>query len=382
MERSSTGVAGHLSRRRFIVSGGRLVGAAVAAGAAPGLLGACADSSQNDQAKGGGLDRQQVAQARGSVKVLGWEYYEVPQSQPQGIKADWGYLGVNEDTITKTQEPGAFDLATIVSAYFDQLRSVDRIAPIDTSLIDNWNNVDEQFRSSEAIRKDGQVYGVPFMWGYGYVEYDADQVSEPHSLDDLMAPQLRQKVGIPDDPYAMIVTFAKFAGYDDDPTHLTQGQFDKTLRLLDSFKPQVRTIHQYGEEVQLLARGDIVVDFPAYGPSFISARDSGRSIQITLLEAFSYVDCFVLYKGAENLEQAYAYISQSLTPEAEKAVVTASAAFPVVNAAVTAVPKELRYESAGSILSQAPLTGGLPIEGSDEVVPFPDWVEAWSRFKS
>jgi spermidine/putrescine-binding protein len=382
MDRRNQLPKSYLSRRRFISSGGKLVGAVATIGATPGLLAACGNSSETGPKQGDGLDKQQVAQARGSVNVLGWQYYETPQAQPQGVKADWGYLGVNEDTITKSQEQGAFDLATIISAYFDQLRSVDRIVPIDISLIENWSNVDEQFRTSEAIRKDGRVYGVPFMWGYGYVEYDADQVSKPQSLDDLMSPELRENIGIPDDPYAMIVTFAKFAGYDDDPTHLTPDQFDKTLSLLASFKPQVRTIHQYGEEVQALARGDILVDFPAYGPSFISARDSGKNIQITLLEAFSYVDCFVLYKGAQNLAQAYAYINQSLTPEAQKAVVTASAAFPVANAAVSAVPKELRYDKAGSILSQAPLTEGLPVEGSDDVVPFAKWVEAWSQFKS
>jgi spermidine/putrescine-binding protein len=376
-----SGSGGH-SRRAFLTRSARAAGALAVGSSAGGLLGACgADQGGGDQAAApAGLTREAIASAQGTVKVLGWEYYEVPAFESPQVEARWGYLGTNEDTITKSRQEGTFDLTTILSAYDPQLRKVGRIQPWDPKLLQNFNRIDATFRDSPTIRYQGRVWAIPFQWGYGYLEYDKRQTTKPTSLADLMSPKLRKKIGMPDDPYTVITTFAILTGKPR-PNSLTRAEFDDVLRTLNRFKPQILTIHNYGEEPAIIARGDMAIDFPAYGPSFLTARAGGAKTEITLLGAFSYLDCMTLYKGA-NLPLAYKYVDQTLTVPAQRACVKKGAAFPVMDAAKDVVPKELRYRSAKAIIDRAPLLPGPPADASGGLVPFSEWVSAWESFKA
>ena len=56
------------------------------------------------------------------------------------------------------------------------------------------------------IHRDGMLYAVPYHWGYGYCEYNKDKVAPPTKYKDLLSAKLKKKVGLPDDPYAVIRT--------------------------------------------------------------------------------------------------------------------------------------------------------------------------------
>lgn len=370
------------TRREFMGHGLKTAaGLAVAAPAAV-LLEACGGSGSSSR-PGPRLSAPtatEIQNAKGTVKVLGWEYYEVPAFNGADVRGKWGYLGTNEDTITKTRQPGSYDLTTILSAYEPQLLKAGRIQPLAPRVIPNFSKIDAIFRDSSTIRHGGEVYGIPMQWGYGYLEYDKRQTSKPKSLDDLMSPKLRKKIGLPDDPYTVITTFAILTGKKN-PNELTNSEFDDVIAALDRFKSQILTIHQYGEEPPIIARGDMAIDFPAYGPSFLTARAGGAKTEITLLGAFSYVDCMTLYEGA-NVPAAYKYIDQTLTVPAQRACVKKGAAFPVLSAAKDQLPPELRYDSATAIIQQAPLLPGPPADAVGGHVPFSEWLKAWENFKA
>jgi spermidine/putrescine transport system substrate-binding protein len=373
-----------LSRRDLLRLGLRGTGVVVAAGPLSAILASCGD----DTPEGGGpspaapgLTRADIESASGTVKVLSWEWYEVPESQPPGITAEWAYLTTNEDTITKTTQPGSFDVVGIFQGEIDQLRLLDRIAPIDTSLLENFAGMNPLFAEAEVIRRDGQVFAVPFQWGYAYITYDRRQTDAPTSLDDLMASSLRGKIGVPDDPYAVITTFAKLAGFSE-PNSLTPEQFQQTIDLMNEFKPQLRTVYVYGEAPQLLGQKDIAIALPEFGPTFTAAQDAGADATFTLVAGWSYVDCLMVLREATNVAGAFAYIDRSITPEAQAAVSAQGLAFPVVDSAVTALPKAMRYGSPDEILAEAPLLPGPPVDDSGGFVPFQEWLTAWQQFKS
>lgn len=370
------------NRRELLLTGARGAGVVLSAGAFATLLQACGSSGDDAGTTGApsGLTAADIAKATGTVSVLGWDWYQVPEFNKQGVRGKWAALTKNEDTITKSAQSGAFDLTTILTFYQPQLRKADRLQPIDPTLLKNFDAIDPVFRES-AVEADGTTWGVPLQWGYGYLEYNADEIEEPTSLDDLMSPKLRKKVGIPDDPTGVIVTFAILTGKPN-PTRLTQAEFDDVMSTLDAFRPQILTLHAFGEEPPILARGDMLVDFPAYGPSFLTAREGGADIQITLLGAWSYVDCMSLYKDAENPAAAYKYIDNTLTVSAQRACSKHGAAFPVLKAATSAVPEELRYADAAEVIEQAPIVPGAPAEaGDDGIVPYSEWIAAWEDFK-
>jgi spermidine/putrescine-binding protein len=252
-----------------------------------GLTGLAVAAPFGGSASADSLTAADVAAATGPFNILGSQTYETPASYPSALKVNWAYNTTNEEILTKTTQPGTFDAVIIYQGEIDQLRKLDRIEPIDTSLLSHWNDVAPLFRDARVIRRDGQLFAVPFHWGYGYLEYNADMTAEPKSFADLMSPKLTKKIGLPDDPYAVITTFALFAGFEK-ANSLTPAQFAKTIALLKSFRPQVLTIHNYGDETALFARKDIWIGFPEYSDSFVRARKAGAAnVRTTMLAAWS-----------------------------------------------------------------------------------------------
>jgi spermidine/putrescine-binding protein len=369
-----------MDRRAFLGQSGRTLGALTALGGLGALAGCASGSPNAGQAPDPGISLRKVQSARGTVNVLGWAYYEVPQANTTQVASHWGYLGKNEDTITKTAQPGAFDLLTILAGYDDELLAAGRVVPTNPALLSNWHNIDPAFRNSPTIRRNGEVYSVPFQWGYGYLEWDKRHTTKPTSLADLFSSKLTKKIGLPNDPYGVMTTFALLLGFNN-PQRLRPDQFKHLTDTLNRFKPQVLTLHDYGAEPALLARGDIWIDFPAYGPSFLTARQGGAKTDFELFGSWSYVDCTIMVRGAKEVP-ALAYMNRTLLPEVQAAVVAKGAAFPVVDAAVSAVPNELQYSSVASVLHEAPLQPGVPVDGKDGYVPFQQWVAAWEQFQA
>lgn len=328
------------------------------------------------------LTAKDVEGATGPLNMLGSQPYEVRESWPSDLDITWAYNSTNEEILTKTTQPGTFDALIIYQGEIDQLRKLDRIQPIDVSLLPNWELVAPMFREADVIRRDGEVYAVPLHWGYGYLEYNADHVEEPKSFEDLLDPKLTRKIALPDDPYAVITTFAIFAGAAR-PNNLTREEFDRTIELLKRFRPQVLTIHNYGDEIGLFARGDIWVGFPEYSNSLAKTREAGAAnVQITQLAAWSYIDCLMLLKDAVNTAAAYKFINNALSTESQTLSTKHSLAFPVNDAAIPAVSPELRYGSAAEALKLAPMMPGVTVETDGPDVPFQEWVQAWIEFKA
>ena len=348
-----------------------------AMGLAPALAGLV-----SGRALAADMTQDSVNAAVGPVNILGSQPYETRETWPSDLSVTWAYNSTNEEIITKTTQAGTFDAVIIYQGMIDQLRKLGRIEPIDTSLLSNWEQVAPMFRDADVIRRDGEVYAIPYHWGYGYLMYNADHAEAPKTYEDLLSPKLTRKIGMPDDPYAVITTFAIFSGAER-PNNLTRQEFDDAIKLLKSFRPQVLTIHNYGDEIGLFARGDIWVGFPEYSNSLAKTREAGaKNVQITQLAAWSYIDCFMMLKDAVNKEAAYKFINNALSVENQKLSTAHSLAFPVNDGAISSVSPELQYESAEQALTLAPMMPGVTVETSGPDVPFQDWVQAWIEFKA
>jgi putative spermidine/putrescine transport system substrate-binding protein len=374
------------NRRELLIHAGRGAGAVAGAGTLASLIAACGSSSPSpstsSSAAGSGLTLDKVMHATGNVKVLGFSGYQVPKSTPPGMTAKWGYNTTNEQIITMTTQPGSFDLVIITSAIIDQLRLLKRIVPIDVSLLPNWTKIDPFFRSTPFIRREGKIWAVPQHWGYNYTQYNADKLSAPTTYQDLLSPKLRRKIGLPDDPYAVITTFAFFAGLSKDANTLTPSEFKTVTNMLDNFRSQVLTIHQYGEENQLFARHDIYVDLPSYSNSFLLTRQAGINAQYTLLGSWSYIDCYMLLAAATNVPGAYRYINQAIGLPAQLASTKTSLANPVVDSAVTSLPSAMQYKNTDALLAKLPVQPGVTVKTNGPYVPFQMWEQWWEQYKS
>jgi spermidine/putrescine-binding protein len=373
-----------VSRRKFLRNVG-VTGLGLAG--LPGLVAACGGGTSSSGAPPttARLTLNDVRHAKGTVKILGSSGYQVAANNPPGLTSQWGYNTTNEQIITKTQIPGTFDFVIIYQGEIDQLLELNRIQPVDISLIPNWHDMDAFFQNNTLIRRNGHVYEVPYHWGYGYCEYNASFVAPPQSFNDLMNPILRKKIALPDDPYAVITTFAIILGVLKPPyatNNLTQSQLNVVLNGLNKLKPQVVDIIQYGQEPPLFGSQDILVSLPMYSNSVVQSRQAGANVSFTKLGAFTYVDGFQILNPDDYLAGTYAYINNALTATAQIASTKFSQALPVNNAAISVLPKQLQYTSVKEIFDEAPLMPGVTVKTNTQYVPFSGWLNAWEQYKA
>ncbi|MCY7300207.1 MAG: extracellular solute-binding protein [Ilumatobacteraceae bacterium] len=322
------------------------------------------------------------------MKILVWEGYDSEQAfeKLDRIEIEAAYLAQNEDTITKTQADGSFDALTIYQGMVDPLIQTGRIVPIDTGLLSNYPHLMSIFRDSEALTRDGDVFGVPYVWGTMMLAYDAARTDRPRTFEDLLSPQLAGKIAIPDDAYAVLTTFARFAGFQD-ANRLTSPQLDEVFSLLERIRPQLLTIAgNYGELPAMYQRGEILVSLPDWTPTVLAATE--RDVQTTILEegAFSFVDSWMVVHDSDNLAASYAMIDEAIGVTAQT-VMSSAVGLGIVNEeAVNGLDPDLaaawNYEDLEANYAQAPLYAGVPIEPDGDVVAFQEWIDRWSKFKS
>jgi spermidine/putrescine-binding protein len=379
-----------VSRRALFSKGGRTAAAATALGGLPGLLAACGGESGDSGGGGGatsGLKRADVAAATGTVRALVWEGYDGKSiySGLSGVKIKPGYLTQNEDVLTKLRvgDRAQYSLTTIFQGYIDPLLALDAIVPLDPKLLTNYSGLFSRFQQEQALRRNGKLYSVPFLWGTMQVNYNADETDAPATLDDLMDPSLKGRIGLNDDLYSSITQFARFAGAEN-PNHLTRDELDATMELLRKFRPQVASIQPGSELTGLLSRGEVAVSTPDWAPSIVEARKAGLNVKSTM-PALTFIDGWLMVKAGADTAAAYKLIDQAISKEAQVAAGSELGLGVVNEAAAAALPKEVRaawpYDDVGSLLDQAPAYPGVPIK-SDKYATLQDWVKAWEQFKA
>jgi hypothetical protein len=269
---------------------------------------------------------------------------------------------------------------TIYQGQIDQLRKLDRIIPSTppcSELV--GDGADLPGHGGDPPRRAGLRRALPL----GLRLHALPQGPAAEAARDAggpAGPELRGKVGLPDDPYAVISTFALFAGYQD-ANNLTREQFDATIELLTSFKPQVRTVHAYGEEAQLLGRGDVLVDLPSFSGSLVAAREAKLDTAYTLLGAWSYVDCWMVLKDGPNLAGTYAMMDRLPVAGGPARDGEDEPREPGGRLGRRRPPRGPALHVHGGRAGQGAAAAGVTVETDGAEVPFQEWLTAWQQFK-
>ena len=173
-----------------------------------------------------------LAAPSGDVNMLVWEGYEPQEAFAHlgDVNVNRSFMSQNDDTITKTKNPGDFDIMTIFQGQINALMKLDRTLPIDESRLPSFNQLFPFFQKSDSFRRNGDLMCLPCAWGDLLISYNAEKVDAPKKFEDLMDPSLKGKISFPDDPYAVITSFAQFAGMPD-INNLTIAQLDEVMAL-------------------------------------------------------------------------------------------------------------------------------------------------------
>ena len=144
--------------------------------------------------------------ASDTLNLLVWEGYADSSftekfEEENNCKVNATYFTTSDDLAAKLKAGGG-DTYDVISPSGDMagyLVQNDMVEPIDVSKLQYWNDINDSVKL-EDVEKDGNIYGVPYLWGPDYMVYDADVVTEePTSWDIFWDPKYAGRISLYDD---------------------------------------------------------------------------------------------------------------------------------------------------------------------------------------
>ncbi len=174
-------------------------------------------------------------------------------------------MGSSDELVAKLRggSAGNYDVISPSSDVATSIASAGLTAPLDLSKIPSYNQLSPQLTSLPLVRQNGQVFGVPFMWGPNPLIFDTTAFPKPPDSWSVFGdPKYRGKISVWDDLSTLYMA-AQILGYDQpDPTqlyHLSDEQLEAVKKKLLELKPNVRKMWSTGGELTNLFQNHEIV---------------------------------------------------------------------------------------------------------------------------
>ena len=267
------------------------------------------------------------------LTVFDWAGYEDPEfytayHDKHGAAPTFAFFGDEEEAFQKLRSGFKADAAHPCSQSVPKWMEAGLLEPLDTSKIERWDELNEEFREIEAYKKDGDYYFVPMDWGNTGLVYNTEKLTDDQvkSLQIFADPSMAGKVSIGDsvdDAYAL--------GF------LAVGVKDWTKATDEDFKAAsdfLRKVHQnvlsYWDSssslAQLMQSGQVEL---AWAWNETPATMSAEGLPITMKRdteegASSWVCGYVKLKdGPGSDDKFYDFVNAWLEPKTADYIVTA-----------------------------------------------------------
>lgn len=225
------------------------------------------------------------------------------------------YFNSPEELLTtlRTGGLGEIDVAMVNVAFTADAVSDDLLAPMDLDRLANAGELLPELLDEPDLRHDGELYGVPWVWGSTSLAYNADAF--PEGIDSwavLWDPANAGQVGFFDDAATAVMTAALYLGEDPydpdldavraallelkDNTQLFWSSADDWLRAFDSGSVTVGNLWSGLAGTQLAAGDPIVYTVPEEG-------------------AVGWLDTLAVVAESDNEDLAYAFIDWMISAE-------------------------------------------------------------------
>src|SRR4051794_24154104 len=121
-----------------------------------------------------------------TLNLLVWEGYADPSfvkafEDANHCRVSASYMGSSDELVAKLRggSAGNYDVISPSSDVATLITKAGLAAPLDLSKVPSYNQLSAQLTSLPLVRANGQVYGVPFMWGPDPIIYDTTAFPQP-----------------------------------------------------------------------------------------------------------------------------------------------------------------------------------------------------------
>lgn len=284
------------------------------------------------------ISRSYAQGSSGSVNIFAWAGYLNDEmlaafENETGIKANYTPYGTNDELLNqlRANNGGGFDIIWPTVDRVPNYVEFELVQPIDEAKVNVDNCLPSAWKNSANLGAviDGKRYQVPTDWGTEAVSFDKDQAPLEYgtaSYGDIWKPEMKSKATVRG--HSGLVGLGLWL----------EGEGKLPMPMAEAFKSEENMVKIYDvilEEAiarkaniaqfwsnENEAQGAFRVNGCAIGQTWDStaAALSKEGLPIGFIApkegALAWMEGVAIPKGAENLDQAYAFINWFLTPEA------------------------------------------------------------------
>jgi len=268
-----------------------------------------------------------------TLSLLLWEGYADPSfvhdfELSHHCKISASYMGSSDELIAKLRG-GSASSYDVISPSSDVAASIVKsalAAPLDLTKISAYPQLSAKLRNSTLVKANGQVYGVPFMWGPNPLLYDRTAFSQPpDSWTVLWDPKYRGKVSLWDE-LSSIYMAAQILGYDKpDPGqlyNLTDQQLEAAKKKLLELKPNIRKYWSTGGELTNLFQNHEIVLAMGWPLNTAQLRKLNFPVGETIPKenTTGWIDHLMITAASNNKELATEFLAYMVEAKTQKLV--------------------------------------------------------------
>jgi spermidine/putrescine-binding protein len=268
-----------------------------------------------------------------SLSLLVWEGYSEKAfveafEESHHCKVSAAYMGSSDELVAKLRGGSASNY-DVISPSSDVAASIARaglVAPLDLSKLPSYSQLSQKLRDLPLVKANGQVYGVPFMWGPNPLLYDTSVIAQaPDSWAVFWDPKYKGKISVWDD-LSTVYMAAQILGYDKpDPSqlyNLSDEQLAAVKKKLIELKPNIRKIWSTGGELTNLFENHEVVLAMGWPLNTNDLRKSNFPIGETIPKenTTGWIDHLMITSASNQKELAHAFLEYMIEAKTQKLV--------------------------------------------------------------
>jgi spermidine/putrescine transport system substrate-binding protein len=344
------------------------------------------------QPTGSGSETTSAAPVGGKLRLFSYsdgfdpEYMTTFFEEYPDIDLETAAFGSNDEAVAKLL--AGFE-ADVVNSCVDEatLEMVQRglYAPLDTSRLENWDDIWPSMKGLPGVIVDGEAYIVPVDAGTAGIMYNADVVTEaPDSWMDLFDPQWAGRASM-EDLSVTAIDIGALANGITDPLSMDDAQLEMVKNFLIEHRDQFRTFWKGEADIKAQFKNGEVVIASGYPGTAKSLRDQGVNVQFAAAQEGQMLwTCgYGISPEAENIDAAYALLNwyTSLPPQ-----IYAATEFSYVTSnqnIVNEVPDDvLDATGISGFVTSGEDTGNLNLIPASPPENRAAWVAAWTEVKA
>jgi spermidine/putrescine-binding protein len=268
-----------------------------------------------------------------TLNLLVWEGYADPAfvktfEEQHHCKVSASYMGSSDELVAKLRggSSGNYDVISPSSDVATSIATAGLAASLDLAKFPAYSQLSPQLTSLPLVRANGQVYGVPFMWGPDPLIYDTTVFAKPpESWNVLWDPKYRGKISVWDD-LSTVYLAAQVLGYDKpEPSqlyNLSDAQLQAVKKKLLELKPNIRKMWSTGGELTNLFQNHEVVAAMGWPLMTNQLRKINFPVGETIPKenTTGWIDHLMITAGSENKELANAFLEYMIEAQTQKKV--------------------------------------------------------------